>query len=239
MIEEILPARRSRSRGARRRGAGRASSRQEERWSARAVEKRRREFATGARLRPPRPGAARAAARARPGRRARRAALAGRRRRQHHPLRRLPGRAPSPATPTCARSAIDAEPHEPLPEGLLGDVASAGGARLLAELARTEPAVHWDRLLFSAKESVYKAWFPLAERWLGFEDAALTFDPAPAPSRRGCWSRARSSAAPSCAASRGAGWSRTGWSRPRSRPRSRCSNRLAIAARSRIGSRDR
>ena len=34
----------------------------------------------------------------------------------------------------------------------------------------------WDRLLFSTKESVYKAWFPLAERWLGFEDARVTID---------------------------------------------------------------
>jgi 4'-phosphopantetheinyl transferase EntD len=40
------------------------------------------------------------------------------------------------------------------------------------------PAVHWDRLLFSAKESVYKAWFPLAKRWLGFEDAVVTLDPS-------------------------------------------------------------
>jgi 4'-phosphopantetheinyl transferase EntD len=37
--------------------------------------------------------------------------------------------------------------------------------------------VHWDRLLFSCKESVYKAWFPLARRWLGFDGAALRVDP--------------------------------------------------------------
>jgi 4'-phosphopantetheinyl transferase EntD len=35
----------------------------------------------------------------------------------------------------------------------------------------------WDRILFSAKESVFKAWFPLAGRWLGFKDALVTFDP--------------------------------------------------------------
>jgi 4'-phosphopantetheinyl transferase EntD len=34
-----------------------------------------------------------------------------------------------------------------------------------------------DRLLFSAKESVYKAWFPLTGRWLGFEDADVTITP--------------------------------------------------------------
>jgi 4'-phosphopantetheinyl transferase EntD len=33
-------------------------------------------------------------------------------------------------------------------------------------------------MLFSAKESVYKAWFPLTQRWLGFEDASITIDPA-------------------------------------------------------------
>ena len=72
---------------------------------------------------------------------------------------------------------VDAEPHEPLPEGLLGDVAGEAERRHLGELAAATPAIHWDRLLFSAKESVYKAWFPLARRWLGFEDAELTIDP--------------------------------------------------------------
>jgi 4'-phosphopantetheinyl transferase EntD len=72
---------------------------------------------------------------------------------------------------------IDAEPHQPLPERLIDDIAGPQERPRLAELARLEPGVHWDRLLFSAKESVYKAWFPLAQRWLGFEDAVLTLDP--------------------------------------------------------------
>jgi 4'-phosphopantetheinyl transferase EntD len=72
---------------------------------------------------------------------------------------------------------IDAEPHAPLPEGVLGEVASPQERALLAELARVEPAVQWDRLLFSAKESVYKVWFPIAKCWLGFEDATLALDP--------------------------------------------------------------
>jgi 4'-phosphopantetheinyl transferase EntD len=38
--------------------------------------------------------------------------------------------------------------------------------------------VRWDRILFSAKESVYKAWFPLTGEWLGFEEAELTLDPS-------------------------------------------------------------
>ena len=47
----------------------------------------------------------------------------------------------------------------------------------LSRLGRDEPAVHWDRVLFSAKESVYKAWYPLVKRCLGFEDAILTVHP--------------------------------------------------------------
>jgi 4'-phosphopantetheinyl transferase EntD len=49
--------------------------------------------------------------------------------------------------------------------------------RHLAELTAAFPTVHWDRILFSAKESVYKAWFPLTGEWLGFEEAELTLDP--------------------------------------------------------------
>lgn len=72
---------------------------------------------------------------------------------------------------------IDAEPNAPLPDGLLADIARPEERPALRELARRAPVVHWDRVLFSAKESVYKAWFPLARRWLGFEDAIVTIDP--------------------------------------------------------------
>jgi 4'-phosphopantetheinyl transferase EntD len=72
---------------------------------------------------------------------------------------------------------IDAEPNEPLPDGVLQTIASRRERDLLAELARADPTVHWDRLLFSAKEAVYKVWFPIAECWLGFEDAELAIDP--------------------------------------------------------------
>jgi 4'-phosphopantetheinyl transferase EntD len=73
---------------------------------------------------------------------------------------------------------IDAEPNAPLPSGLLGDIALPRERPTLLRLGAELPGVHWDRLLFSAKEAVYKAWFPLARRWLGFEDAELDFDVA-------------------------------------------------------------
>jgi 4'-phosphopantetheinyl transferase EntD len=72
---------------------------------------------------------------------------------------------------------IDAEPNEPLPAGVLGAIARPEELPQLCQLAHTTPAVHWDRLLFSAKESVYKAWFPLTRQELGFEDAVLAIDP--------------------------------------------------------------
>ena len=70
---------------------------------------------------------------------------------------------------------IDAEPHAALPDGILNSVALPEEHRWLSVHADT--GVHWDRVLFSAKESVYKAWFPVAQRWLGFEDALLQIDP--------------------------------------------------------------
>jgi 4'-phosphopantetheinyl transferase EntD len=44
----------------------------------------------------------------------------------------------------------------------------------LTALAAAHPGVCWDRLLFCAKESVYKAWFPLTRQWLGFQQAEIT-----------------------------------------------------------------
>lgn len=72
---------------------------------------------------------------------------------------------------------LDAEPNAPLPDGVLERIAVAQERAWLPELAAAVPGVSWDRLLFCAKESVYKAWFPLTRRWLGFEQAVITVDP--------------------------------------------------------------
>ncbi|MYS25239.1 4'-phosphopantetheinyl transferase EntD (siderophore biosynthesis) [Streptomyces sp. DvalAA-14] len=72
---------------------------------------------------------------------------------------------------------IDAEPHGPLPEGVLDVILAtpAERAALDGHTAR-RPGIHWDRLLFSAKETVYKAWYPFHRRMLGFTEAELLFD---------------------------------------------------------------
>jgi 4'-phosphopantetheinyl transferase EntD len=150
---------------------------EEEAMIARAVEKRRREFTTG-----------RACARA---------ALA---RLGQPPVAILRGERGSPGWPPgivgsithCAgyRAAavgrasevlaigLDAEPDEPLPDGVLDVISLAAERASLAALAASALGPNWDRMLFCAKESVYKAWFPLTGRWLGFEQAHITLDPA-------------------------------------------------------------
>jgi 4'-phosphopantetheinyl transferase EntD len=80
---------------------------------------------------------------------------------------------------------IDAEVHDELPDGVMSLVVRGGEGAHLHDLATRHPDVHWDRLLFCAKEATYKAWFPLAHRWLGFEDAEITLRPDPAGSTAG------------------------------------------------------
>ncbi|TPQ17324.1 4'-phosphopantetheinyl transferase family protein [Streptomyces sporangiiformans] len=73
---------------------------------------------------------------------------------------------------------VDAEPNRPLPDAdVLEAVTIAEERTMLAGLAARQPDVRWDRLLFSAKESVYKAWYPLTGRPLNFDEALITVDP--------------------------------------------------------------
>jgi 4'-phosphopantetheinyl transferase EntD len=80
---------------------------------------------------------------------------------------------------------IDAEPNEPLPAGVLDTIALTEEQRRLSQLAAVDQITCWDRLLFCAKESVYKAWFPLTRRWLGFEDATVSITASTADPARG------------------------------------------------------
>ena len=72
---------------------------------------------------------------------------------------------------------IDTEQNDRLPDGVEETITVSGEPEMLAALSRRFPAIHWGRLLFSAKESVYKAWYPLTGRSLGFEDARVAIDP--------------------------------------------------------------
>ncbi|MDJ0380475.1 4'-phosphopantetheinyl transferase superfamily protein [Streptomyces sp. G-G2] len=80
-------------------------------------------------------------------------------------------------TAAVASVGIDAEPNSALPRGIERMVASPGERRALDRLTLSHPGVAWDRLLFSAKESTYKACFPLMGRLMDFSDCTITPDP--------------------------------------------------------------
>jgi 4'-phosphopantetheinyl transferase EntD len=69
---------------------------------------------------------------------------------------------------------IDAEPHAALPRAALDLVLRDEERARLRALAAGRPGLHWDRILFCAKEAVYKAWFPRTRRWLDFPDVSIT-----------------------------------------------------------------
>lgn len=102
---------------------------------------------------------------------------------------------------------IDAEPHAPLADGVLEMVAGPGEQQHLAALARDRPEVCWERVLFSVKEAVFKAWYPLVRSELDFLEAevglsvnahgsaggfrAVVAKPGPLPGMSGRWQVAR------------------------------------------------
>ena len=75
----------------------------------------------------------------------------------------------------CRSLGIDAEPDKPLPEGLIRKIACAEEQAALAGLPADVP---WGRVMFSAKEAIYKAWYPVMRCWLDFHDVVLDFEPA-------------------------------------------------------------
>lgn len=78
-------------------------------------------------------------------------------------------------TSDCRTIGIDAEVYEELPCGVLESIAVEEEVHWLM----TAPAgVHWSRIIFSAKEALFKAWYPLTETWLDFKDALIRFEPS-------------------------------------------------------------
>ena len=148
---------------------------EEEQVVARAVDARRREFAT-----------------------VRRCAREALRRLGHDPAPLLPGPGGAPVWPAGVRGSmthcpgyaaaavapvdrvaaigIDAEPDEPLPEGVL-DLLATPGERTWLDRSAPPGGPHLDRLLFSAKESAYKAWFPAVGEWIEPQQTEVRFGP--------------------------------------------------------------
>jgi 4'-phosphopantetheinyl transferase EntD len=72
---------------------------------------------------------------------------------------------------------IDAEAHLPLPAEIRDMVLLPEEREHIDRLSSVDADVHWPMVVFSAKEALYKSWFALTERWLGFHDAELRLDP--------------------------------------------------------------
>lgn len=68
---------------------------------------------------------------------------------------------------------IDAEVHRALKEGVLEIIANADELEMIRQLPE---GIHWDAVLFSAKESIYKAWFPSGGPF-GWEDVSVVIHP--------------------------------------------------------------
>lgn len=77
---------------------------------------------------------------------------------------------------------VDAEPHDVLPHGVFDAISLPEERGAITALPSD---LHWDRILFCAKEATYKAWYPLTKRWLGFEDAHIVFGLNPSGSAGG------------------------------------------------------
>jgi enterobactin synthetase component D / holo-[acyl-carrier protein] synthase len=72
---------------------------------------------------------------------------------------------------------IDAEPARSLSPDLLQQIACQEERGHLSLLEKRCPSIRWDRLLFSAKEAVFKALFPSVQRLGSFDDAVVRFNP--------------------------------------------------------------
>ncbi|MFD7419104.1 4'-phosphopantetheinyl transferase [Streptomyces californicus] len=87
---------------------------------------------------------------------------------------------------------IDAEPHAPLPEGVRELVTlPAERERIGPQAEEGSGALHWDRVLFSAKESVFKTWYPVTGVELDFVEADLTMHQESDPGGGGTLGAAR------------------------------------------------
>jgi 4'-phosphopantetheinyl transferase EntD len=69
---------------------------------------------------------------------------------------------------------VDVEPNLPLPDGVAKQISS----QFESDRLPFKGPVCWDRLLFCSKEAIYKVWFPIERRWLGFDDVTVVIDPA-------------------------------------------------------------
>lgn len=72
---------------------------------------------------------------------------------------------------------IDVEVNRPLPADALGIALRDSEIRSSATLARALPAVAWDRVVFTLREALFKAWSGIGDDWL--DTSAFLVTPRP------------------------------------------------------------
>jgi 4'-phosphopantetheinyl transferase EntD len=76
---------------------------------------------------------------------------------------------------TCLSIGIDTETNRELDVELRDLICTGQELVSIARLPRV--ACDWHKLVFSAKESLYKAWYPLCHRYIDFLEVTLQIDP--------------------------------------------------------------
>src|SRR5699024_2433498 len=62
---------------------------------------------------------------------------------------------------------LDAELKGAMPPQVRDLICRPEEKSMMEDLQRHEPSLPWPYVIFSAKESVYKAWYPVTKAWLG------------------------------------------------------------------------
>lgn len=70
---------------------------------------------------------------------------------------------------------LDAEIDEPLSSKVLRRISNTQEQEWAENVGGTL-VQHPGKVLFSAKEATYKAWYPITHEWLGFKEALINFD---------------------------------------------------------------
>lgn len=74
---------------------------------------------------------------------------------------------------TYAAIGLDAESNRTLPPEVCEVVCRPEERSMIDALSRQEPSLAWSCVVFSAKESIYKAWYPLTGAWLDFDEVSV------------------------------------------------------------------
>ncbi|WP_079704493.1 4'-phosphopantetheinyl transferase family protein [Plantibacter cousiniae (nom. nud.)] len=72
---------------------------------------------------------------------------------------------------------IDVEVHRPVRPAVAATIVCGSETSMLTRLASSHPAVAWSAVLWSVKESVFKAWYPLTGRWVDYTACEVVIHP--------------------------------------------------------------